>query len=51
MKVVVVDRSLTASQNRIILARLGEGFILKRLQIITGAGEYSSSLSCQTTLQ
>jgi DNA polymerase V len=32
--VIVVDRSVTASHNKIIVARLGEGFTLKRLQIV-----------------
>ncbi len=32
--VIVVDRSITASHNKIIVAKLGDGFTLKRLQII-----------------
>jgi DNA polymerase V len=34
--IVAVDRGLTATHNRIIVARLGDGFTLKRLQIIKG---------------
>lgn len=32
--VVVVDRALTAAHNRIVVARVGEEFTIKRLQII-----------------
>jgi DNA polymerase V len=35
--IIAVDRALTATHNRIIVARLGEGFTLKRLQIIRGS--------------
>ena len=35
--IVAVDRALTATHNRIIVARLGDGFTLKRLQIIKGS--------------
>src|SRR5258708_7038888 len=35
--IIAVDRALTATHNRIIVARLGDGFTLKRLQIIKGA--------------
>src|SRR5260370_473130 len=34
--IVAVDRALTAAHNRIIVARLGDGFTLKRLQLIQG---------------
>ncbi len=32
--IIVVDRSITATHNKIIVARLGDGFTLKRLQIV-----------------
>ncbi len=32
--VIVVDRALTAANNRIVVARLGEDLTLKRLQIV-----------------
>lgn len=35
--IVAVDRAMTAMHNRIIVARLGEGFLLKRLQMIKGS--------------
>ncbi len=35
--VIVVDRAITASHNRIIVAKLGEDFTLKRLQYIKGS--------------
>ena len=35
--IIAVDRALTAMHNRIIVARLGDGFTLKRLQIIKGS--------------
>jgi DNA polymerase V len=35
--IIAVDRALTATHNRIIVARLGDGFTLKRLQIIKGS--------------
>ena len=35
--IIAVDRALTPTHNRIIVARLGEGFTLKRLQIIKGS--------------
>jgi DNA polymerase V len=35
--VLVVDRAITASHNRIVVARLGEDFTVKRLQIIKGS--------------
>ena len=34
--IVVVDRAITATHNRIVVARLGEDFTLKRLQVING---------------
>jgi len=35
--IIAVDRALTATHNSIIVARLGEGFTLKRLQMIKGS--------------
>jgi len=35
--IIAVDRALTATHYRIIVARLGESFTLKRLQIIKGS--------------
>ena len=32
--IIVIDRSVTATHNRIVVARIGEEFTLKRLQII-----------------
>jgi DNA polymerase V len=32
----IVDRAITATHNKIIVARLGEDFTLKRLQVING---------------
>ena len=32
--IVVVDRAITATHNKIIIARLGEDFTLKRLEIV-----------------
>ena len=32
--IVVIDRAVTATHNRIVVARIGEEFTLKRLQII-----------------
>ena len=34
--VIVVDRAITATHNKIIVARLGEDFTVKRLQVIKG---------------
>jgi DNA polymerase V len=34
--IVVVDRAITATHNKIVVARLGEDFTLKRLQVING---------------
>lgn len=34
--IIVVDRAITATHNKIIVARLGEDFTLKRLQVIKG---------------
>ena len=34
--VIVVDRAITATHNKIIVARLGEDFTVKRLQVIMG---------------
>ena len=34
--VIVVDRALTASNNSIVVARLGERLILKRMQVVEG---------------
>ena len=34
---IAVDRALTATNNRIIVARLGNGFTLKRPQLIKGS--------------
>jgi DNA polymerase V len=34
--IVVVNRAITATHNKIIVARLGEDFTLKRLQVING---------------
>jgi DNA polymerase V len=34
--IVVVDRAITATHNKIVAARLGEDFTLKRLQVING---------------
>ncbi len=35
--VIVVDRAITASHNKIVVAKLGEDFTLKRLQVIKGS--------------
>jgi len=35
--VLVVDRAITATHNKIIVARLGEDFTVKRLQVIKGS--------------
>jgi len=35
--VIVVDRAITATHNKIIVARLGEDFTVKRLQVIKGS--------------
>ena len=32
--IIVIDRAVTAANNRIVVARIGEGFTLKRLQIV-----------------
>jgi DNA polymerase V len=32
--IIVIDRAVTAASNRIVVARIGEEFTLKRLQII-----------------
>ncbi len=32
--IIIVDRAITATHNKIIVARLGEDFTLKRLQVI-----------------
>jgi DNA polymerase V len=32
--IILVDRSITATHNKIIVVKLGEGFTLKRLQIV-----------------
>jgi DNA polymerase V len=32
--IIVIDRAVTAANNRIVVARIGEDFTLKRLQII-----------------
>jgi DNA polymerase V len=32
--IIVIDRAITAANNRIVVARIGEEFTLKRLQII-----------------
>ncbi len=32
--IIVIDRAVTATHNRIVVARIGEEFTLKRLQII-----------------
>jgi len=34
--VIVVDRAITATHNKIVVAKLGEEFTLKRLQIMKG---------------
>ena len=34
--VIVVDRAITATHNKIVVAKLGEEFTLKRLQVIKG---------------
>lgn len=34
--VIVVDRAITATHNKIIVARLGDDYTLKRLQVIKG---------------
>jgi DNA polymerase V len=34
--IVVVDRAITATHNKIVVARLGEDFTVKRLQVING---------------
>jgi DNA polymerase V len=34
--VIVVDRAITAAHNKIVVARLGEDFTVKRLQVIKG---------------
>ena len=34
--IIIVDRAITATHNKIIVARLGEDFTLKRLQVING---------------
>jgi DNA polymerase V len=34
--IVAVDRAITATHNKIVVARLGEDFTLKRLQVING---------------
>lgn len=35
--VIVVDRAITATHNKIVVAKLGEDFTLKRLQVIKGS--------------
>jgi hypothetical protein len=35
--VIVVDRAITATHNKIIIARLGRDFTVKRLQVIKGS--------------
>ncbi|MGZ3618242.1 MAG: LexA family protein [Ktedonobacteraceae bacterium] len=35
--VIVVDRAITVTHNKIIVARLGEDFTVKRLQVIKGS--------------
>jgi DNA polymerase V len=32
--IIVIDRAITAAHNRIVVARIGEEFILKRLQLL-----------------
>jgi SOS-response transcriptional repressor LexA len=32
--IIVIDRAVTAANNRIVVARIGEDFTLKRLQIM-----------------
>src|SRR2546427_12342851 len=32
--IIVIDRSVTAANNRIVVARIGEEFTLKRIQIV-----------------
>ena len=32
--ILVIDRAITAANNRIVVARIGEGFTLKRLQLM-----------------
>ena len=34
--IVVVDRAITATHNKIVVARLGENFLLIRLQVFNG---------------
>ena len=34
--VIVIDRAITAAHNRIVVARIGEEFTLKRLQLMKG---------------
>jgi DNA polymerase V len=34
--IIVIDRAITAANNRIVVARIGEEFTLKRLQLIKG---------------
>jgi DNA polymerase V len=34
--IVVIDRAVTAAHNRIVVARIGEEFTLKRLQLMKG---------------
>ncbi len=34
--IVVIDRAITAAHNRIVVARIGEEFTLKRLQLMKG---------------
>jgi DNA polymerase V len=36
LDIIVVDRAITATHNKIVVARLGEDFTLKRLQVING---------------
>ncbi len=34
--IIVIDRAITAAHNRIVVARIGEEFTLKRLQLMKG---------------
>ena len=41
--IIVIDRAITAANNRIVVARIGEEFTLKRLQGLCKTGKYFSN--------
>ena len=45
--VIVVDRAITATHNKIVVAKLGEEFTLKRLQVMKGGKRIFSSLKSE----